>query len=157
MKRLVLASLLIGVLPALAQEDLRIDQGKVYVTEPAACQALEEKGVDAWMDLDFLSLTFPGGIQSMEYHCNFFDVKGREGSSHLVAQAICELPGELYPDLMAIAPYDERTIMVVSSNQLMLDYSGAMAGAVPAESEIPPVPGATLFTRCDTLSEIPFD
>ena len=74
-------SIIIGVLlltgASAAQEDMVIDQSKLYVTDPAACQAIEKQGVDAWMDMDFLSLTFAGGIQSMEFHCNFYDIKSR--------------------------------------------------------------------------------
>jgi hypothetical protein len=73
---------------ALAQEDMVIDQTKLYVTDPAACEAVEKQGVDAFMELNFLSLTFEGGIQSMEFHCNFYDVKslllrdGADRSAH---------------------------------------------------------------------------
>lgn len=138
--------------PALAQEDLRIDQDALYVTDPAACAALEEKGPDAWMDLDFLSLTFGSGIQSMEFHCNFYEVKGREGSTHLFIDAICEAPGEVYPDILAVTPYTDTQIQVVSA------YDATLAATVPPDpsSEVA-TPGATLYTRCDNLSEIPVD
>ncbi len=152
MIRPVLVSLLVLTAPALAQEDLRIDQTKVHVSDPAACDLLEAKGIDAFMDLDFLALGFPKGIQSMEFHCNFFDIKSREGSSHLFVDAICELPGELYPDTLAITPFSETQIQVVSS------YDAAMvaAGIFEPTSEVA-TPGATLYTRCDNLSEITVD
>jgi hypothetical protein len=143
--------------PALAQEDLRIDRDRLYVSDPAACQALEKKGIDAWMDMDFLSLTFDRGIQSMEFHCNFFDVKEREGSTHLFIDAICELPGEIYPDILAVTPYSETQIQIVSQADIMLSLSGAMEGAVPDEADTYLTPGVTLYTRCDNLSEIPVD
>lgn len=146
------ALLLVLAAPALAQEDLRIDQDGLYVTDPSACAALEEQGLDAWMDLDFLSLTFPGGIQSMEFHCNFYDVKGREGSTHLFIDAICEAPGEVYPDIIAVTPYNDTQIQVVSA------YDATLAATAPPDpsSEVA-TPGATLYTRCDNLSEIPVD
>ena len=157
MKRLVILALALVATPAMAQEDLRIDRDRLYVSDPAACQALEKKGVDAWMDMDFLSLTFDRGIQSMEFHCNFFDVQGREGSTHLFIDAICELPGEIYPDILAVTPYSETQIQVVSQADIMLSLSGAMEGAVPDEADTYLIPGATLYTRCDNLSEIPVD
>jgi hypothetical protein len=156
-KRLAIPVLALVAMPAMSQEDLRIDQQRLYVSDPAACQALEKKGVDAWMDMDFLSLTFDRGIQSMEFHCNFFDVKMREGGTHLFIDAICELPGEIYPDILAVTPYSETQIQVVSQADIMLSLSGAMEGAVPAEADTYLIPGATLYTRCDNLSEIPFD
>lgn len=138
--------------PALAQEDMVIDQTKVYVSDPKACQALEKQGIDAWMETDFLSLTFPGGIQSMEFHCNFYDIKSRPNTPLLFVDAVCELPGEVYPDILAIAPYSEGTIQVVSSNDAMMVATGIYEPAGPTTN-----PGVTMYTRCDNLSEIPVD
>lgn len=152
MKRLAAPMLLMLAGPVLAQEDLRIDRDHLYVSDPAACQALEDKGLDAWMDVDFLSLRFEDGIQSMEFHCNFFDVKSRDGSTHLFIDAICELPGAVYPDIFAVTPYNETQIQVVSA----YDAALAATGQYETSSEVA-MPGATLYTRCDNLSEIPVD
>lgn len=148
----VALALLALTLPVMAQEDLVIDQSKVYVSDAEACGLIEEKGIDAFMDLDFLALGFPAGIQSMEFQCAFFDVKSREGSSHLFVDAICELPGEVYPDTLAIVPYSETQIQVVST------YDAAMvtAGIFEPLSEVA-APGGRLYTRCDNLSEISVD
>jgi hypothetical protein len=136
----------------MAQEDLVIDQGKLWVTDPAACAAVEDKGVDAWMDMDFLSLTFAGGIQSMEFHCNFYDVKGRDGGNHLFIDAICELPGEIYPDILAVTPFSDTEIQVVSAHDAAMVAAGLYQPSHEGTS-----PGATVFHRCDNLSEIPLD
>lgn len=147
-----LSLVIVGSGAAMAQEDLRIDQAKLYVSDPAACAAVEDKGIDAFMELDFLGLTFERGIQSMEFHCNFYEVKGREGSTHLFVDTICELPGEIYPDILAITPYSDTQIQVVSA------YDAAMvaAGLFEPNPEVA-TPGATLYTRCDNLSEITVD
>lgn len=150
--RPLLAAALAFAAPAMAQEDMRVDQTKIYVSDATACDLLEKKGIDAFMDLDFLALGFPKGIQSMEFQCNFFDIKSREGSSHLFVDAVCELPGELYPDTLAIAPYSETQIQVVSSS----DAAMAAAGLFETASEVA-APGATIYTRCDNLSEITVD
>jgi hypothetical protein len=138
---------------ASAQEDMVIDQTRLYVTDPAACQAVEKQGVDAWMDMDFMSLTFEGGIQSMEFHCNFYDIKSRPNSPLLFVDAICELPGELYADTIAIAPNDATSIRLVSS----ADSTLALLGQMEAEADSPYPAGTTIYHRCDNLSEIPFD
>ena len=135
---------------ALAQEDMVIDQTKLYVTDPKACQAVEKQGVDAFMDMDFMSLTFPGGIQSMEFHCNFYDIKSRPNTPLLFVDAVCEMPGDLYPDIMAIAPNGEDSIRVVSSSDTIL----ALANSDAPPSDYPA--GTTIYHRCDNLSEIPF-
>jgi hypothetical protein len=153
MKRALMVSglaLLAG--PALAQEDMVIDQSKIYVSDPAACQALEKQGVDAWMDMDFLSLSFADGIQSMEFHCNFYDIKSRPNTPVLFVDAVCELPGELYADTMAIAPHDDKSIRLSSS----ADSTLALLGQVEAEADSPYPAGTTIYHRCDNLSEIPF-
>jgi hypothetical protein len=149
---LAIAALLVLAQPAGAQEDLRIDMSKLHVSDPAACSALEEKGVDAWLDLDFLSLTFERGIQSMEFDCRFFDVKQRPGSNQLFIDAVCSLPGEIYPDILAVTPWSETKIQVVSGH----DAAMAAAGLYETDADTD-LPGGTLYTRCDNLSEIPLD
>jgi len=151
MKTHLIAGLFVLAAPVLAQEDVVIDQTKLYVSDPAACQALEKQGVDAWMDMDFLSLSFTSGIQSMEFHCNFYDIKSRPNTPLLFVDAVCEMPGDLYPDIMAIAPNGEDSIRVVSSSDTIL----ALANSDAPPSDYPA--GTTIYHRCDNLSEIPFD
>ena len=147
------AGLLLIASTTLAQEDMVIDQSKLYVTDPAACQAVEKRGVDAFMEMDFLSLTFAGGIQAMEFHCNFYDIKSRPNTPVLFVDAVCELPGELYADTMAIAPNDADSIRLVSS----ADSTLALLGNIEADPDSPYSAGTTIYHRCDNLSEIPFD
>lgn len=155
MIRLALVSLLALTAPAFAQEDLSIDQTKIYVSDAKACGMIEDKGIDAFMDLDFLALDFSKGIQSMEFHCNFFDVKSRKGSTHLFIDAICELPGEIYPDILAVTPYSETEIQVASSADIMWAMNFEPEEAESADAIVPT--GTTIYTRCDNLSEITVD
>lgn len=139
-------------LAVVAQDDLPIDQSKLYVSDPAACAALEKKGVDAFMDSDFLVLSFKDGIQSMEFTCDLFDIKTLPNNNMLFVDAVCQAPGEVYPDTLSISPYDATTLQVVST------YDAMMAMAAPAEpAELTGNPGVTLYTRCDNLSEIRVD
>jgi hypothetical protein len=155
MIRLALVSLFALTLPALAQEDLSIDQTKIYVSDAKACGMIEDKGIEALMDLDFLALDFSKGIQSMEFQCNFFDVKGRTGSSHLFIDAICELPSEIYPDILAVTPYSENEIQVASSADITWAMNFDPEDAESADAIVPS--GTTIYTRCDNLSEITVD
>ncbi len=150
---LIAAGLMLTAGAALAQEDLVIDQSRLYVTDPAACEAVEKQGVDAFMDLDFLSLTFEDGIQGMEFHCNFYDIKSRPYTPVLFVDAVCELPGELYADTIAIAPDGEDTIRLVSS----ADTALGLVGQIEPDPEGFYPAGTTIYHRCDNLSEIPFD
>ncbi|MEO5805652.1 hypothetical protein [Devosia sp.] len=151
--------------PALAQTD-PVPQDKVYVSDPAACKALETKGLDAYNDMDFLTLTFDGGIQSLEYHCNFFDVKTKPGNAFTLVQAVCEIPGQVYPDLLAIGAYNDDTIQVSSMSDAMYAQKGGgevsdadLPADAPAQdvatAPIPMPAGITLYHRCDNLSELP--
>ena len=136
---------------AQAQEFV-IDQTRLYASSPEMCAALEADGLTAFETFPDTVLSFSAGIQSMEFHCNFFDVKGRTGSNHLFVSAICEHPGEIYPDSLAIAPYDETTIQVVSAQMNVLEMAGVFDS-----SEGEGASAVTLYHRCDNLSEIPVD
>ena len=131
-------------------QELSVDQSKLYVTDPAACQMLADKGVDAFGEMDFLSMSLNDGIQGMEFHCNFFDVKTKKGNNFLFVDAVCEAPGEVYPDTISISPYDDTTVQLVSSYDSMMQASGNVAPDGATEN-----PGVTLYHRCDNLSELP--
>lgn len=151
MKALALALVMLAT-PVVAQEDMVIDQTRIYASDAKACAAMEAKGVEAFMDSDFLALSFADGIQSMEFQCSFYDIKSRPNTPLLHVEAVCEAPGEVYPDTLAIAPYDDKTIQVVSSYDAMMVATGVFEPAGPTTN-----PGVTLYTRCDNLSEISVD
>lgn len=144
--------LLVGSNPFLAAQELKIDQSKLYVSDPAACDALKDKGPAAFSDLDFLTLSFDRGIESLEFHCTFFEVKALPYNSHLFVSAVCEAPGEVYPDTMSISAYDEQTIQLVSSHDAMMVATGSFEPPGPTTN-----PGVTMYHRCENLSEIPVD
>jgi hypothetical protein len=147
----LVAALLLGTGFAQAQEDLVIDQSKVYVTEPDACEAIESQGAEAFVQMDFRSLSFSSGIQSLEFQCDFFDVNSRANTPLLFVDAVCSFPGELYPDIFAIAPNGADEILVVSGAETTL----ALASSNEPPSDFPV--GTTIYHRCENLSEIPID
>lgn len=136
---------------ALAQE-FTLDQTRLYASSPQLCAALESEGLAAFEDPAATVLSFSSGIQAMEFHCNFFDIKSRAGSNFLFVSAICEYPGEVYPDSFSITPYDENTIQVVSAQMNALEMAGVFDS-----SEGEGVSAAAIYHRCDNLSEIPLD
>ncbi len=142
--RLVLAIVLAAAAaPAFAQSDA-VDQSKLYVSDPDACQSIEAEGV-AGIGEGVTTLSFEDGIQSYEFHCQFYDVKTRQNSPFVLVEAICEEPGLRFPDLLSISPYDEDTIEVVSLHDTAMDT---------ARDENPDV-GTSYYTRCDNLSGLP--
>jgi hypothetical protein len=146
----VAVMLLLGLAASATAQEFTFDQSKLYVSDPAACQMLQDKGVSALEETDFLILSFADGIQGKEFHCNFMDVKGQKGSSFLFVSAVCEAPGEVYPDTLSISPYDETTVQVVSSYDAMMVSSGNAEPPGPTTN-----PGVTMYHRCDNLSELP--
>lgn len=145
--------------PAWAQTD-PVPRDRLYVTDPAACRLLETRGVGAFEDLDFLAMSFTDGIQGMEFHCNFFDVKTRPGNAFTVVTAMCEQPGDSYADLLAISAYNDDSIKISSMNDtLFAQLSGNTADAdAPAQTAMDATglpPGFSLYHRCDNLSELP--
>ncbi len=136
------AAIALAATPAAAQRDAVV-QTRLYVSDPAACEAIEANGVDGIGEATTLS--FKDGIQSFEFHCNFFDVKTRDSGPLVLVEAICEEPGIRFPDLISISPYEEDTIEVVSLH----DSSTFEA------TEDNPNPGVSYYTRCDNLSGLP--
>jgi hypothetical protein len=126
----------------------------LYVTDPAACELIEKGGVDAWNELGFLAMSFADGIQSMEFHCNFYEVLTREGFDDVLVEAICEIPGLKYPDLISIAPWDETRIQVGSMYDMQQAQLAASQGAEPTDSEGQGA-GITLYTACENLQSLP--
>lgn len=165
MKPVLLAAALLSAIIGTAQAQTDpVPQDKIYVSDKSACSLLQSKGAAAYEDKDFLSLSFKDGIQGMEFHCSFFDVKTKPGNAFTVVTAMCEVPGDSYADLLAISPYTDDTVRVSSMNDTLfatVTGSGsdgeappdATGQADPNAAGIPP--GSTLYYRCDNLSELP--
>jgi hypothetical protein len=145
--------LIFAASPALAQS---VDQSKLYVTDPAACELLREKGVDAFGELDFLAMSFTDGIQGNEFNCNFYSVMAKDNSTDVLVQAICEEPGFKYPDLISVAPWDDTRVQVGSLYELQRALvSGTSGEATEPESSDGQAAGITLYSACEGLSELP--
>ncbi len=151
--RIALAvSLVAGLAGAAVAQESTLDKSRLYVTDPAACQALEEKGTDAWTDLDFVTFSYQGGLQSRTLSCTVFDVKERPDSDSAFVSTICELPGDVYPDTLAVTPLGENTLQVVSAHDEAMIAAGRYQPTNQGTSA-----SSIVFYGCDTLSEIPFD
>lgn len=135
---------------AVQAQEFTIDRTKLHVTDPAACQKLEDDGIDALFELGFAALSFTDGIQTIESSCHFFDVKAKEGNDFLFVSAVCENPGEIYPDTLAVTPFDADTVQVVSAHDAAMVAAGIYEPSSEGTS-----PGATLYHRCSNLNELP--
>jgi hypothetical protein len=145
-------SLLAGLVGATVAQEGDLDKSRLYVTDPAACQALEEKGADAWEDLDFFTFSYQGGIQSRTLSCNVYDVKQRPDSDSSFVSTICELPGDVYPDTLAVTTMGDNMLQVVSAHDEAMIAAGRYQPTNQGTSA-----SSIVFHGCDTLSEISFD
>lgn len=116
----------------------------VFVSDPAQCKAVAENGAQAVFDGDFTILTLADGVLGNEFTCHFADIKPAADGQILVITAMCEEPGLQYPDLLSLSVYDDERV------QLNSLYLASAAGGVGDT-----LPGQTLYSRCDNLSELP--
>lgn len=119
----------------------------VFVSDPQGCQWLEQDGAMALFDNDFLALTRKDGIVANEYHCEFLDEKTTADGVAMVITALCEYPGEPFPDLISLREFDENSIMVSSMHNAAEDAANDVQG----------IRGAQIYTRCSNLKELPID
>lgn len=114
MRRLLPALLLVLSSPALAEDpdpSAAIIDG-VYLNDPALCDRAKSEGVEA-VAADGNVVLHPGKLESVEYHCEFVDVK-TVGDNALVVTAYCEEPGYAFPDLMTIIRREEGKLEITS-------------------------------------------
>lgn len=135
------AALLLSVLCASATYAADVFDG-VFASVEEGCTFLEQEGVQAIFEHDFLMMTLADGIDGNEYRCEFVDVKSSRGDTVKVVTAYCEYPGELQPDMFAIREYGENTVSVNS----LMDI--AVANAVGEG-----MPPASIYYRCDNVKE----
>lgn len=129
MRALILALAVLAPVAAVAQDPSAIDRSATYGTR-------EDCGEG---DGEGLVLDFTRGIEGIEYHCDFFEIKASENSIFLFVEAVCEAPGIRNPDLLSIAPYDDKSIEVVSLYEAM--------HFPPTEDN--PTPGTQIYYRCN--------
>jgi hypothetical protein len=88
--------------------------GGVYAASPELCQTARTRGLEAVFEEGNVVLT-AGGIQGIEYHCDFVQVLGGRRSPGFVVTALCEEPGYAFPDLLAIVARGEGRLEVTSA------------------------------------------
>ncbi|MFZ1680530.1 MAG: hypothetical protein WAT70_05875 [Rhizobiaceae bacterium] len=108
MRRLLAALCLILPTPAFAEG--LIDG--VYMQSEELCVRARAEGLETVAGDGNLVLS-PGRIESVEYHCQFVDVKSA-GDHGEIATAWCEEPGFAFPDLLSITRRTENTLEIAS-------------------------------------------
>ncbi len=114
MRRHLLLPLILLVSPALAEETdppATIIDG-IYMNDSDLCARAKAEGVEA-VAADGNLVLHSGKIESVEYHCDFVDVK-QAGENALVVTAFCEEPGYAFPDLLTIMKREEGRLEITS-------------------------------------------
>ncbi len=99
-----------ALLPSLAEAEALIKG--VYVTSQELCAKAKKDGIESVAEEGNLVL-HANKIESIEYHCDFLDVKVAAETGLLVS-AYCEEPGHAQPDLMTITQRGEGELEVTS-------------------------------------------
>ncbi|MCB1493219.1 MAG: hypothetical protein KDJ77_15730 [Rhodobiaceae bacterium] len=103
----------------------------VFSTEEG-CLALTNKDPDA----NPVRLSRKG-FDEIEWHCGFMGIDHQVQPEAWVATLLCEEPGYIYPDMVAMRFEDEKTLRV----NFLSDEMAARAGGDPAYGEP--------FVRCE--------
>lgn len=118
MRRLLAALCLMVPAPVMAEG--LIDG--VYMQSEELCARARAEGLETVAGDGNLVLS-PGRIESVEYHCQFLDVKAASDYGE-VATAWCEEPGFAFPDLISLTRRSEGEIETASVRDRPEEASG---------------------------------
>lgn len=115
MRRLLLLFAFVSAAPAFAEDQpsaaAAIIDG-VYMSQADLCERAKAEGVETVASEGNLVL-HAGKLESIEYHCDFVDVKP-VADYGLVITAYCEEPGAAFPDLITVTKRDAGTLELSS-------------------------------------------
>jgi hypothetical protein len=106
---ILVTSIVSGAGPAAAQEFI----SGVYAASEELCASAKSKGLQSVLEEGNTILTYRG-IEGIEYHCDFLDVKNGARTPGFLITALCEEPGYAFPDVLAIVPRGEGQFEVTS-------------------------------------------
>ncbi len=145
---LVPAALVLAATPAAAMDDFL--NGKVYAPSDADCATLEADG-----SLEESGYITSEGLQAYEFTCHFIDAKAMtDPRPGWFVDALCEMPGETYPDVVSLFPLDENTLQVT----FLTDFVRAEMAAANGNAGDEGAPGQYVLCRnvtADTLAMPP--
>lgn len=98
----------------------------VYARSPEICAAAK-KDLQTLFENGETVLT-KNGIEGIEYHCEFVDLKSSGSTPGWIATALCEEPGYAFPDLLVIMPRGAGELEVTSVRPAGEDGNSGNAG-----------------------------
>jgi len=121
MNRLLLASALLATLTSAVQaQDVPAFDG-IFASSEAGCEAVAAGG--DLISPDFTIFEPTKGISTMDFHCDFVDIKQNGTSGWYVATAFCEEPGFQYPDMFTFTQNPGGDVMVTTLSGAVLAHS----------------------------------
>jgi hypothetical protein len=125
---LVLPALVLAATPAAAVDDFL--KGKVYAPSDSDCATLEADG-----SLEESGYITSEGFQAYEFTCHFIDAKAMtDPRPGWFVDALCEMPGETYPDAVSLFPLDETTLQVTFLTDFARAEMAAANGSAGSEA-----------------------
>ena len=107
---LIMPAVVAGISPALAADDFI--KG-VYLQTEELCAQAKKDGIEAVADGGNTVLS-ARGIESVEYNCEFVQVTKATRAPAWAVTAICQEPGNLFPDVLSVTQMSPTQIELVS-------------------------------------------
>lgn len=126
MRTLFAAAILICVPSAVWAADDFISG--VYLTSPELCAEANADSLQSVIEAGNVMLT-ARGLESIEYNCEFVQVTEATRAPAWLAQAVCQEPGYLFPDVLTITQMSPTQIDIVSVIPIDPETGGGNGGS----------------------------
>lgn len=103
-------SMLVAASPALAAEDFI--EG-VYLQSDDLCAQARKRTLQTVIEAGNVVLS-AGGLESIEYNCEFLQITKANSAPSWVVTAICQEPGHVFPDVLSVTQMNAKQIDLVS-------------------------------------------
>lgn len=100
----------------------------VYLTSPELCAEAKADSLQTVIEAGNVMLT-ARGIESIEYNCEFVTVTKASRAPAWLAQAVCQEPGYLFPDVLTITQMSPTQIELVSVTPVDPETGGSNGGS----------------------------
>ena len=100
----------------------------IYLQTEELCAKAKKDGLEAVLDEGNLYL-HAGGIDGVEFNCEFLDVKKAKSAPGWVVTALCQEPGFAEPDILSVMQMSPTQIDLVSVKPVIPDQPAGNSGS----------------------------
>lgn len=139
LKRLLTAGVLLLPATAAQAQDAFIEG--VYLATPELCEQARSEGLQTVIEQSAVILT-TRGFEAIEHNCRFLDIEVREGGGAWLAEALCEDPGSVFPELFALVEREPGRLEIAS-------LTGRFQGGAAGEGEAATASEPFTYALCE--------